>query len=94
MNTNINGFRNNFTELKYVVNVRKPDIILLNETHLTDKCDVSDLRIKNYNIINALSYSKHTGGVTALINKKIKERVSCLAHNTKATESCESKITK
>lgn len=64
--------RNNFSELKHVVLNRKPDIVFLNETHVTNSCDISDIKIKNYNFLNCPSYSKHTGGVCVFINKKYK----------------------
>lgn len=67
------GLRNNFDELKYVIRKRKPDICLLNETHVTDEyCDNSDLKINNYECIHCKSYSNHTGGVSVYINKRIK----------------------
>lgn len=72
MCSNINGLRNNFTELKYVIRQKKPDIVFLNETHVTDLCDTSDLKINNYCFVNCPSHSVHTGGVCAFINKNIK----------------------
>ncbi|RYX86064.1 hypothetical protein EON73_02695 [bacterium] len=70
--TNIQGLRNNFTEFKYVLRIKKPVIVFLNETHVTEDCDISDLYIKDYISINCLSHSKHTGGVCAFIHKSIK----------------------
>lgn len=72
MCSNINGLRNNFTELKYVIREKKPKIIFLNETHLTNECDISDLKISGYNFINCLSHSKHTGGVCVFVDKNLK----------------------
>lgn len=43
-----------------MINKSKPQICLLNETHVTKKCDNSDLKINNYNFVNGFSYSKHT----------------------------------
>lgn len=68
----MNGLRNNFTELKYVVRTRKPDIFFLNETHLTENCDNNDLKVNNYSVLHCMSHSKHTGGVSVLINKRFK----------------------
>lgn len=51
---------------------KKPDICFLNETHLTEDCDINDLRINGYNFISCNSSSKRTGGVCVFINKKIK----------------------
>lgn len=70
--SNICGLRNNFDELKYVIKKRLPDICFLNETHVVDECDVSDLKINNYVCIHCKSYSKHTGGVTVYVNSRIK----------------------
>lgn len=51
---------------------QKPDIFFLNETHVTDYCDTSDLRLKNYVFINCASHSRHTGGVCVFISKRLK----------------------
>lgn len=72
MCSNIRGLRNNFTELKYVIRKRKPNICFLNETHLTDECGLSDLKINGYKLINCFSHSKHTGDVSVFIDKKLK----------------------
>lgn len=70
--SNINGLRNNFTELKYVVRNKKPNIIFLNETHCTSDCDTGDLNIVGYDFVNCVSHSKHTGGVCVFIKKNLK----------------------
>lgn len=78
----MNGLRNNLTELKFVIRARKPDVVFLNEIHLTENCDTSDLKIRNYNFEYCLSHSKHTGGVCAYINNQIKyENVSLRQEN-------------
>lgn len=59
-------------ELKYVIRKKNPDICLLNETHVTNECDINDLSIQNYQSIHCLSHSKHTGGVSVLVKKNIK----------------------
>lgn len=80
--SNIQGLRNNFSELKYVVRKKKPSIVFLNETHITHDCDISDIRIKDYTFVNCLSHSKHTGGVCAFIHNSIKyDNVSVLGEN-------------
>lgn len=63
--------RNNFDELKYVIKHRRPGVCFLNETHLTDDCDIGDLKINKYNLITCNSYSRHTGGVCVYIEKNI-----------------------
>lgn len=73
MCSNIAGLRNNFNELKYVIKCSKPDIVFLNETHLTELCETSDLKLKDYQTpINCLSHSKHTGGVSVFVHNKIR----------------------
>lgn len=72
MCSNIRGLSNNFDEFKYVIRKRQPDICFLNETHVTDDCDISDLKLRNYRFISCNSHSKHTGGVCAFIHKKLK----------------------
>lgn len=64
--------RNNFTELKYVVKKRQPKVIFLNETHLTEMCDVADLNLKGYISFHCVSHSKHTGGVSVFIRNEMK----------------------
>lgn len=79
--SNINGLRNNFTELKQVANIRKPDVFFLNETHVTTECDTSDLKLHRYDFVNCPSHSKHTGGVCVFINNKIKYHTVTLISN-------------
>lgn len=57
-------------------------IVFLNETHITDDCDIGDLRLKDYIFVNCLSHSKHTGGVCAFIHKSIKyDNISVINEN-------------
>lgn len=70
--SNIRGLRNNFVELTHVIANRKPDVFFLNETHVTNACDICDLKLKNYDFYKCDSYSKRTGGVCVYINKNIK----------------------
>lgn len=72
MCTNIAGLRNNFVELKYVVKKRQPKIIFLNETHVSESCDINDLKLRGYYSIHCESHSKHTGGVSAYISNDLK----------------------
>lgn len=59
--TNIQGLKNNFDELKQIVNNRKPDICMLNETHVTENCDTSFiLNLRNYNFYTCVAHSTHT----------------------------------
>lgn len=69
---NIQGALNNIDELKYVLKKRKPDICLINETHITLDTDLNALQIANYQLHCCFSHSKHTGGVSAYINKRLK----------------------
>lgn len=39
---------------------------------MTENCDISDLKLSNYNFVNCPSHSKHTGGVCVYINKKFR----------------------
>lgn len=55
-----------------MIRIRNPDICILNETHMTENCDTSDLNLRNYHVIHCNSYSKHTGGVSLYIKKSIK----------------------
>lgn len=49
---------------------------------MTDDCDISDLRIKDYIFVNCLSHSKHTGGVCAFIHNSVKySNVSVIKEN-------------
>lgn len=60
----------------------KPSIVFLNETHVTDDCDICDLRLSGYIFVNCLSHSKHTGGVGAFIHKSIKyDNISIIREN-------------
>lgn len=69
--SNIKGLINNFTELKYVLNKRKIDICLLNETHITSDIENNELKVRGYNIMRCDSDSRHTGGVVVYIKNNI-----------------------
>lgn len=60
--------------MRYVIKKRKPDICLLNETHVTHESDISNLKLGNYDFVHCKSYSKHTGGVSVYVNRSIKYR--------------------
>lgn len=72
LSSNIQGLLNNFTELKYVMNKRKVDICLLNETHLTSDIENNEMKMRGYNIIRCDSETRHTGGVVVYIRNNIK----------------------
>lgn len=48
-----------------------PCIVLLNETHLTNDINDSEIKIKGYNIIRTNSESRHTGGTCIYIKNTI-----------------------
>lgn len=50
-------------------------ILLLSETHLTEKIKNQEINIKNYNIIRSDSNSRHTGGTAIYIRKTIQYKV-------------------
>lgn len=72
MSLNIQGLLNNFTELRYVIKKKSPDICLLNETHITEDVNTAEIKITGYNIIRSDSFSSRTGGVVAYIKRNIK----------------------
>lgn len=82
--SNIAGLRNNFSELKYVIKNCNPEIVILNETHLTELCDNSDLKLTNYQSpINCFSHSTHTGGVSVFVKKNIRiNNINVIQENT------------
>lgn len=69
---NIQGLLNNFVELKYVLKKRRPDICLLNETHVTEDVMDTEIKIRGYHLIRSNSHSTSTGGAVAYINDKLK----------------------
>lgn len=54
-----------------MVRQRRPKIIVLSETHLTQNHDVTQLQIDEYDMVNCLSHSSHTGGVTFYVSKRL-----------------------
>lgn len=50
-------------------------MLLLSETHLTDKILNREININNYDILRSDSSSRHTGGVAIYIKKKIKYKL-------------------
>lgn len=74
MSLNIQGHINNYTELKFVIKKRKPDICFLNETHMTNDINNAEIKVSGYNTIRCNSHSNRTGGVTAYVKNNIQTR--------------------
>jgi len=54
---------------------RKPKILMLAETHVTDDILNSEINIENYDLIRCNSNSRHTGGVVMYVDNKLKWKV-------------------
>lgn len=61
-----------FEEIRLAIQQHKPNIFVITETHLTDKHNVNLYDVLGYDMVNCLSNSSHTGGVTFYIKKSIK----------------------
>lgn len=61
--------------MRVLTQVRKQNILLLSETHLTDKILNREVGIRNYEIIRADSNSRHTGGVAIYIQKNLNYKI-------------------
>lgn len=59
-------------EIRLIIRQHNPNIFVITETHLTDKHNVNLFDIKGYDMINCLSNSSHTGGVTFYVKNNIK----------------------
>lgn len=57
------------------IEIAKPDIICLNETHVSDDVQDHEIKIDNYNIIRTNTCNNRTGGVISFIKKNIKFNV-------------------
>lgn len=68
---NAQGITSNINQLKLIVNERKPKIVLLSETHLTEEISDDELQIANYQMYRTDSNSRHTGGVAIYLENQI-----------------------
>lgn len=57
-----------------MIKKRNPDICLLNETHITDEINNTEIKISGYNLMRCNSYSNRTGGVNAYVKKEIQTK--------------------
>lgn len=56
-----------------MIKCRNPDNVFLNETHVTESCDISDFKLKSYQVlIICSSHSTHTVGASVCVNKNIR----------------------
>lgn len=46
-------------------------MIFLNETHVTENCDINDSKLNGYYSIHCDSHSTHTGGVCGFISNEV-----------------------
>jgi exonuclease III len=65
-----------FEEILVLVSEKKPKMLLLSETHVTNEINDSEIRIDGYTCIRCNSTSRHTGGVIIYVSKKISFKVS------------------
>lgn len=70
--SNICGVLNNQVELKYLTRKIDPDVLLLNETHLTDEVNDGEIKIKGHFVILSNSHTTHTGGTCIYVKKSLK----------------------
>lgn len=76
MSLNICGFLHHKDELVSWINCIKPDVICLNETHVSEDVLDQELHIQNYNISRTNTTNNRTGGVLILIKNNIKFEIS------------------
>lgn len=68
---NICGVLNNLDQLLILVQEKKPSVIFLAETHLTENIGDQEVYIKGYKTIRCDSHSTHTGGVIIYVKNRI-----------------------
>lgn len=71
MYLNIRSLISNFEELEVLVNEKKPMIIFLSETHITNDINDSELKISGYKLVRCDSHSRHTGGVAIYVQEEL-----------------------
>jgi exonuclease III len=69
---NIQGYLQKKDEITFILNLHKPTLFCLTETHITDSISQNEIEIENYEVIICLSHSSHTGGCLIYIRKPIK----------------------
>jgi len=62
----------NFESFKELMYEKKPHVLCLSETHVTNDILQNEIQIDNYNVVRCDSSSRHTGGVIIYILENIK----------------------
>lgn len=68
---NIAGLSTNYVALRQIVEVKRPLLVFLSETHIVDMDAFEQYSIPGYNIAACLSHSRHTGGVAIYVKESI-----------------------
>lgn len=63
MYTNIQGILNNYNQFAILAEIRKPDFIILSQTHLTKEINEEETQLIGYNQFITVSNSTRTGRV-------------------------------
>lgn len=72
MYVNIAGIKTNLTQLKHLISQRKPLVVCLAESHITDDLETWEIDIEGYQWVSTNSSSKHTGGCIIYIKEEVK----------------------
>jgi len=71
---NINGFltKDKKDLILHLLNLHRPLIFCVSESHVTDSIDIDELKIPNYTLMQCISTSSHTGGCMIFLYNNIK----------------------
>lgn len=75
--TNAQGLINNFSQVEIIAALKKPDYIILSETHLTKNIGEQEYQLAEYDHYATLSNSTRTGGVIVYFRKSWKVNKFC-----------------
>lgn len=71
---NICGFVRNKDILQNFISLKRPDILCLSETHVSDDIEDHEIQINNYNIMRTNTENNRTGGTITYIKSNIKRK--------------------
>lgn len=75
MSFNVQGLTTNFLEVQQLLHTERPQIVCLNETHITTDIQDAELNIPGYQCFICYSNSRHTGGVVIYVSNNLKVTV-------------------
>jgi len=72
---NVAGLSSKMTEILNLLHAKKPLVVCLTETHITEDFQDSEISIPDYRHFVCFSNSRHTGGVIVYVRQELPSSV-------------------